>query len=78
MSSDQEDLSHTIVGQGIHRVEESPFLEVEKPTMGSLQLMRRRSTLQTKQLCQLWRLDQGPPPRVPVISIQKLKAESHI
>ena len=24
-----------------HRVEESPFLEVEKPTMGSLQLMRR-------------------------------------
>ena len=25
----------------IFRVEESPFLEVEKPTMGSLQLMRR-------------------------------------
>ena len=24
-----------------HRVEESPFLEVEKPTMGSLQLMRK-------------------------------------
>ena len=24
-----------------HRVKESPFLEVEKPTMGSLQLMRR-------------------------------------
>ena len=24
-----------------HRVEESPFLEAEKPIMGSLQLMRR-------------------------------------
>ena len=42
MSSDQEEVSHTIaVNEDIHRVEESPFLEVEKPTMGSLQLMRR-------------------------------------
>ena len=43
MSSDQEEASRTIVvgGEGIHRVEESPSLEVEKPTMGSLQLMRR-------------------------------------
>ena len=42
MSSDQEVASHVIVvGEGIHRVEESPFLEMEKPTMGSLQLMRR-------------------------------------
>ena len=32
--------SHMIVGEGIRRVEESPFHEVEKPTMGSLQLMR--------------------------------------
>ena len=41
MSSDQEEASHMIVvGEGILRVEESPFLEVEKPTMGSLQLMR--------------------------------------
>ena len=40
MSSDQEEASHTIVGgEGIRRDEESPFLEVEKPTMGSLQLM---------------------------------------
>ena len=31
-----------VVGQSILRVEvSSPFLEVEKPTMGSLQLMRR-------------------------------------
>ena len=42
MSSDQEEASHMIVvGEGIHSVEESPSLEVEKPTMGSLQLMRR-------------------------------------
>ena len=34
-----------------HRGEESPFLEAEKPTMGSLQLI---SALQTQQLCQLW------------------------
>ena len=30
-----------VVGEGILRVEESPFLEVEKLTMESLQLMRR-------------------------------------
>jgi len=43
MSSDQEEASYMIVvgGEGIHSVEESPSLEVEKPTMGSLQLMRR-------------------------------------
>ena len=41
MSSDQEEMSHMIVvGQSILRVEESPFLEAEKPTMGSLQLRR--------------------------------------
>ena len=31
----------TIVGEGIHRNEEGIFLEVEKPTMGSLQLIKR-------------------------------------
>ena len=42
MSSDQEEVSHTIVvGEGICTVEETPCLEVEKPTMGNLQLMRR-------------------------------------
>ena len=42
MSSDQEEASHAIVvGEGICTVEESPFLEVEKPTMRSLSLMRR-------------------------------------
>ena len=42
MSSDQEEASHTtVVGEGILRIEESPFLEVEKPTMGSLQPKRR-------------------------------------
>ena len=40
MSSDQEEASHMIVvGEGIRRVEGSPFLEVEKPTMLNLQLM---------------------------------------
>ena len=29
------------VGECIHSAKESPFLEAEKPTMGSLQLMRR-------------------------------------
>ena len=42
MSSEQKESSHIIiVGEGILRIEENPFLEVEKPTMGSLQLMRR-------------------------------------
>ena len=41
MSSDQEEESHMIVvGEDILRIEESPFLEVEKLTMGSLQLRR--------------------------------------
>ena len=40
MSSDQEEASHTIVvDEGFCRVEESSFLEVEKPTMLNLQLM---------------------------------------
>ena len=30
-----------VVGEGVLRVEESPFLEVEKLTMGNLQLMRK-------------------------------------
>ena len=52
MSSDQEEASHMIVvGESILRVEEIPFLEVDKPTMGSLQLMRRG--VFTQQLCQL-------------------------
>ena len=40
-----------VVGESILRVEEIPFLEVDKPTMGSLQLMRRG--VFTQQLCQL-------------------------
>ena len=76
MSSDQEEGSHVIgVGEGICRVEESPFLEAEKPTMSSLQSMR--SALQNQQLDQLWRLAQGSPPRVLIMSVEKLKAESH-
>ena len=42
MLSDQEESLHTIVvGEGILRGEENPFFELEKHTMGSLQLMRR-------------------------------------
>ena len=43
MSSDEEEASHMIVVvEGIHKLGESPFLEVEIPTMGSLPLMKRR------------------------------------
>ena len=37
----EEVLPMIVVGEGICRVEESIFLEVEKSTMQSLQLMRR-------------------------------------
>ena len=40
MSSDEE-ASHTIVVEGIRRLGESLFLEVEMSTMGSLSLMKR-------------------------------------
>ena len=64
-----------VVHEGICRVEGSPFLEAEKPTMGSLQLIRRESAPQTQQLDQLWRLGQGSPPGVLVMSLEKLKSE---
>ena len=38
------------VGEDTDRVEEGLFLKAEEPTMGSLPLMRRGSTLQTQQL----------------------------
>ena len=45
MSSDEEEASHVIVVEGIHRLihrlGESLFLEVEMSTMGSLPLMKR-------------------------------------
>ena len=39
MSSDEE-ASHVIVVEGIHRLGEGLFLEVEMSTMGSLPLMK--------------------------------------
>ena len=50
MLSDQEVSYKIVVGESFHRVEESPILEVEKPTFGSLQLMKRGSAPQTEQL----------------------------
>ena len=41
MSSDEEEASHVIVVEGIHRLGESPFFEVEMSTTGSLPLMKR-------------------------------------
>ena len=41
MSSDEEEASHVIVVEGIHRLGESLFLEVRMSTMGSLPLMNR-------------------------------------
>ena len=41
MSSDEEEASHVIVVEGIHRLGESLFLEVEMSTTESLPLMKR-------------------------------------
>ena len=41
MSSDEEEASHVIVVEGIHRLGESLFLEVEMSTTGILSLMKR-------------------------------------
>ena len=41
MSSVEEEASHMIVVEGIRRLGESLFLEVEMSTMGSLPLMKR-------------------------------------
>ena len=41
MSSDEEEASHVIVVEGIHRLGESLFLEVGMSTKGSLPLMKR-------------------------------------
>ena len=41
MSSDEEEASHMIVVEGIRRLGESLFFEVEMSTMGSLPLMKR-------------------------------------
>ena len=41
MSSDEEEASHVIVVESIHRLGESLFLEVEMSTSGSLPLMKR-------------------------------------
>ena len=43
-----------VVGKGSHRLGESPFPELEKPTMGSLPLVRRGSTPQIQQLDRSW------------------------
>ena len=53
MPSDEEEVSHMIVVEGIHRLGESLFLEVEMSTMVSLSLMKR-SAPQTQQLDRLW------------------------
>ena len=41
MSSVEEEASHMIVVEGIRRLEESLFLEVEMSTMGSLPLTKK-------------------------------------
>jgi len=41
MSSDEEEASHVIVVEGIHRLGESLFLEVGMSTTGSLPLTKR-------------------------------------
>ena len=41
MSSDEEEASHVIVVEGIRKLGETLFLEVEMSTTGSLPLMKR-------------------------------------
>ena len=41
MSSDYEEASHAIVVEGIHRLGDSLFLEMEMYTIGSLPLMKK-------------------------------------
>ena len=41
MSSDEEEVSHVIVVEGMHRLGESLFLEVGMYTTGSLPLTKR-------------------------------------
>ena len=53
MSSDEEEASHVIVVEGIHRLGESLFLEVEMSTSGSL-TYEKGSAPQTQQLDRLW------------------------
>lgn len=43
-----------VVIEGSHRLGESPFLEVEMPTMGSTSTDEEGNAPQTQQLDQLW------------------------
>ena len=52
MSSDEEEASHVIVGEGIHRLGESLFLEVVHH--GKPSTNEEGSAPQTQQLDQLW------------------------
>ena len=55
MSSDEEEASHVIVVEGIHRLGESLFLEVVMSTTGSLPSTDEEgSAPQTQQLDLLW------------------------
>ena len=53
MSSDEEEASHMIVVEGIRRLGESLFLEVEMSTTKAFH-DEEGSTPQTQQLDQLW------------------------
>ena len=54
MSSDEEEASHVIVVEGIHRLGQSLFLEVGMSITGSLPLDEEGSSPQTQQLDRLW------------------------
>ena len=54
MSSDEDEASHVIVVQGIHRLGESLFLEVGLSTTGKPSTDEEGSALQTQQLDRLW------------------------
>ena len=50
MSLEEEEASHLIVVEGIRRLGEIIFLEVEMSTMGRLSSMKKGSGPQTQQL----------------------------
>ena len=55
MSSDEEEVSHVIVVEGIYTLGENLFLEVEMSTTESLPLMKRGMLHRpTQQLDRLW------------------------
>ena len=64
-----------VVGEGIHRAEENYFLKVEKPTLRSLQWIRKGVLHRPTDKTDYRGWVRGSLPRVLIMSVGKLKAE---